>query len=1058
MRGSAVIVCHALGLLLGSIFLSHAAPGAGSNAREYLIHRWGSEDGLPQNSVNCLAQTPDGYLWAGTRSGGLARFDGLRFVVFTPQTTPSLKDVEFETLSVDALGTMWITAGNESVAALTRGHFRLVRERTAAPRWHPLQMVAEGTNAVFLAAYEAALFRVPRNGAVNEATRVPLMPPPLGSLPGTFFQRRDGSIWYLTDSGAVARLQVETNAESSIHTFPLEPRAVTMTRDTADQIWVSDGRRVGIINDGGFVDQTPTNGPACDQVRKLIASQDGGIWVWEEHRLRKWQHGRWTAIARGFDPADGLEELRFFSDSEGGLWVINYGIGLWHVKPDGSAALLTRRDGLPSTLITCWLQDHEGNIWIGTKDNGLARIRPRWFKDFGASSGIPGNAVQSVCEDRQHRVWVGTTTGGLAYENDGRFVPVALPVIPGVTIESVTVFPDPTNGVWVGTVKGGVFRWMDGHLTRPFPLAELRNQTACALLLDRSGRLWLGNGSGAYYWENGKLTTFGQDQGFVENIGVRALAEGPPGTIWFGTEPGELWRYQNGRLKRFSAPPDWANARVSAILPAADGVVWVGTLGNGLLRFQDGKFERVTTGNGLPDDSITQLLEDDSGHIWGGTYAGIFRAAKTDLTAAATGREERIACPSYGLLDGLPAQAFSGWFQPACWRSHDGRLWFTTINGLLSFLPAEVEVNQHPPPVAIEDLHVDGLARDFSASAAKPLTIEPGRHYVEFRFTGLNFTAPDKVLFRWRLEPGESRWHESTKQRQASYGPLPPGYYRFHVLAANNDGVWNQQGAAVEFVVLPYFWETWWFKAGLGAFAFALFAVAITSAMRRRHRRQLERLERIHEVERERSRIAQDLHDELGTSLTRINMLSGLVSHKETSHAEAADLARQIRATSRKIVAELNEIVWAVNPKNDNLIELLGYVGNFAETFCRDTSLRCRLKFDDQLPNCPLSSETRHNLFLACKEAVHNAVRHSGADELWLRAGLEHGELVLTVEDNGRGLAPGKQEPGRGNGLANMRQRLERIGGTCRFRPNGGPGTVVEFRLPLGENRPPPSH
>jgi len=1055
-----------LGLLLSSGHLIHADTVDERRAQEYLIHIWSSEDGLPQNSVNCLAQTPEGYLWAGTRSGGLARFDGLRFVVFNPQSTPELRDVEFETLSVDSRGTMWITAGNESVSALEDGRFRLVRDRNAAPRWHPLQLVAEDPNSVYLAAYDTAIYRVTADGAVDAVKRVELAPRAQGPLPGDILQAKDGSIWYLAESGEIARAEIGGDGESHVRTFQLESRPSAMSKDHNGRIWVSTGTRIGMMSDDGFQDQTPSDGPACESVLNLIASRDGGLWVWEGMRLRKMRAGRWTTTVQGFQPPRGLEALRFFDDGNGGLWAINYGVGLWHIKSDGSASLLTKQDGLPSALITCWLQDKEGNIWIGTKDKGLARIRPRWFKDFNAADGIPGDAVQSVCEDQQDRIWVGTTAGGLAYRKDGRFAAVSLPSVPGATLESVTVYPDSAKGVWIGTVKGGIFRWADDRLTRPFRLAELRNQTACALLLDSTGRVWLGNGSGAYLWQHGKLTTFGYKQGFVENEGVRALAEGPPGTIWFGTEPGDLWSYADGRLVRFSPPAAWAKARVSAILPDKDGVVWVGTLGNGLLRFHDGKFDRITTEHGLPDGSITQLLEDDSGHIWGGTYAGIFRAAKTDLASAGAGSLDRIPCPSYGILDGLPAQAFSGWFQPACWRSRDGRLWFSTINGLLSFVPNDVERNPHPPPVVIEELRVDGAkrefasrsARDMGTDAAGPLEIEPGRHYVEFLFTGLNFTAPDKVLFRWRLEPGESRWNESSKQRRANYGPLPPGSYRFRVLAANNDGVWNKEGATLEFVVLPHFWETWWFKAGLGLLALVLFAVGIAAMMRRRHRQQLERLERIHEVERERSRIARDLHDDIGTSLTRINMLSGLVSHKETSPAEVDDLTRQIRATSRKIVSELNEIVWAVNPKNDNLMELLGYVGNFAEAFCRNTSLRCRLKFDDNLPNYVLSSETRHNLFLACKEAVHNAVRHSAADELWLGAWMDGEELILTVADNGKGLVVGRQEPGRGNGLANMQQRLERIGGTCSFRQNDGRGTIVEFRLTFDDRSKRPSH
>src|SRR5882724_5998835 len=276
------------------------APAAPLTAADYLINVWSSENGLPQNSVNCLAQTPDGYLWAGTRSGGLARFDGIRFVTFNPQTTPALKDVEFETLSVDSLGTMWITAGNESVAAMTEGRFRLVRGRNATPRWHPLQLAAEDANSAYLAAYESAIYRVPRNGAVNDVKRVKLAPAPPPQPqgppppPGKFFQRRDGDIWYLTSSGEIASLKLANNGESSTRVFHLDSPAVAMTKDYEDNIWVSSTNRLGVMSHDGFIDHTPANGPACNRIRKIIADRDDSIWVWEDHRLRKMQAGHWT--------------------------------------------------------------------------------------------------------------------------------------------------------------------------------------------------------------------------------------------------------------------------------------------------------------------------------------------------------------------------------------------------------------------------------------------------------------------------------------------------------------------------------------------------------------------------------------------------------------------------------------------------------------------------------------------------------------------------------------------------------------------------------------------
>jgi len=1029
---------------------------------DYLVHVWGAEDGLPQNSVNCLAQTPDGYLWIGTRSGGLARFDGARFVTFNPQTTPELKDVEFETLSVDSRGTLWITAGNESAASLAEGRFRLVRERTAVPRWHPLHLVAEESNAVYLASFHSAVFRVPRQGGVNQAQRIDLDPPPPPPAPGAFTQTSDGALWYITENRQVARLSLPVPEARRPTVFSLPSPARVLAKDSAGRLWLATDEQLGVMSPDGFADHTPTNGPALRGVREMIAAVDGSLWLWNGNALRKMSGGQWTLSAEQFRPNPSSQTLKFFADSTGGIWAAEYGTGLWHVRPDGAATLLTPENGLPSKFITCWLEDQEGNIWIGTKEAGLARIRRRQFKEFTAADGIPGDVVQSVCEDAQGTIWVGTATGGLARKAGDKFVSVPLTPNPDPLIESVTVFPDTTRGIWIGTLQGSIFRCennevrcVDNEVAWSFPMERLRDHVANAMMQDRQGRVWFGNGAGAYYFQDGKLTVFDRARGFVDNIGVRALAEGPVGTLWFGTEPGDLWRVVKDVPTRYHPPVEWPNARVSALLPDPDGSLWIGTLGGGLLRFENGNFTRITTQQGLPDNSITQLLEDDAGNLWGGSYAGIFRASKKDLKDLAAGAVDEIAFSVHGRFDGLPAQAYSGWFQPSCWGSRDGQLWFTTVKGVVSVIPREVKVNRRPPPVVIEEMRVDGEPSDFKAvandetisAAIPPLRIAPGRHYVEFRFTGINFTSPDKVRFKWQLEGAEKRWRESVNQRSAGYGPLLPGEYRFRVLAANSDGFWNEAGASIGFAVQPFFWQTWWFETSLiGGVCLGLVLVA-TFAQHRRHRLELERLEHRNEMERERTRIAQDLHDDLGTGLTQISLLSSVLDRESAPAAETQALTQQIRCTSRAMVTALNEIVWAVNPKNDSLSELEGYLGNFAEAFFQPGPIRCRLDIPGDVPERPILPEVRHGIFLAFKEAINNAAKHSRATEVRVKIHCTGDELQLAVEDNGVGFDPAAQRAG--NGLANMRHRLENLGGSCDVRSAPGAATTVLFRLDL---------
>ncbi len=1058
------------GLFLAVALSAEAQTGPRAST-DYLIHVWSSEDGLPQNSVNCLAQTPDGYLWVGTRSGGLARFDGIRFVIFNPQTTPELKDVELETLSVDSRGTLWITAGNESAASLTGGKFHLVRERTAAPRWHPLQLVAEESNAVYLASFHPSIFRVPREGTVNEAERLDLEPPPPSPLPPAFIQTRDGALWYITETRQVARLLLSEPHARRSTVFSLPSHARAMVKDAAGGLWLATDGQFGTLTRDGFTDLTPTNGPPPRGVRQMLATPDGGLWLWDGSLLRKMSRGRWTLTAEQFRPNGNNQPLRLFADSQSGLWAIEYGVGLWHVRPDGSAARLTRDTGLPSRFVTCWLEDNEGNIWIGTKEAGLARIRARQFKQFTAADGIPGDVAQTVCEDPQGTIWVGTATGGLARKTGEKFVPVPLAPNPDPLLESVTVCPDTTNGIWIGTLQGSVFRCvnnevrcLNNEVSWSFPLERLRDHVANAMMQDSSGRVWFASGAGAYYFQNGKLTMFGSDRGFVENIGVRALAEGPRGTLWFGTEPGDLWLSTNGAPTRFHPPAEWPNARVSALLPDPDGSVWVGTLGGGLLRFENGAFTRITSQQGLPDDSITQLLDDGDGNLWAGTYAGIFRAAKKDLKALAAGLVDDIAFSLHGRFDGLPAQAYSGWFQPSCWRARDGRLWFTTVKGLVAVNPRDVAVNHRPPPVVIEEMRVDGVLHEFSSivngealsAANAPLRIAPGRHYLEFRFTAINFTAPDKARCKWRLEGVEKQWRESMNQRVIGYGPLLPGDYRFCVLAANSDGIWNETGASVAFSVLPFFWETWWFKAFLLGSVCGGLAFGVTIWLRHRHRLEVERLERGHEMERERTRIARDMHDEIGSKLARISFLSEIAKSEARYPGRPDGAVDSLARTARELLQSLDRMLWAVNPRNDSLERLLAYLNRYAAEYFQNTPIQCRLAFPENLPTIQLSAETRHNVFLAFEEALANTIKHSAATQVTAHLTCHNGTIEIAIVDNGRGFSvesPTKPARGRNNGeqfgLSGMCHRLRSIGGECQILSSLGSGTTVKFVLPI---------
>jgi signal transduction histidine kinase/ligand-binding sensor domain-containing protein len=714
-----------------------------------------------------------------------------------------------------------------------------------------------------------------------------------------------------------------------------------------------------------------------------------------------------------------------------------------HAHSDGTTRQITESEGLPSESITCWLEDQEGNIWVGTAAGGIARIRERIFKEHGVADGLPEKMVRSVGVDAGGDVWAGTMSGQLARGVDGKFTALSLPPAQSTPIAGISVFPSRSGKVWIGGLYHGLLVYDQGKISRPIARAD--PWIIQVLFEDSRNALWLGCRGQLIRITDGKTRFFGEQDGFPTGVPIGAIAEDAGGVMWIGTEQGDLWRYKEDQFARFHPPAEWPSSQIISLQTDASGVVWVGTLGNGLLRFKDGGFARFTTSEGLPDNNVSQLLDDGIGGLWGGTFAGVFHVEKSELDELAAGTLQRLGCSVYGTQDGLPALECTSGFNPACWRADDGRLWFSTVNGIASVNPASVRFNRRPPNVLIEELNVDGKP-GLKLAPDGELKVGPGKHFLQFRFTGLSLVAPDKVRFRWTLEGVDRDWQDIGNQRVIGCGPLEPGRYRLRVRACNSDGVWNDEGGSVAFTVMPNFWETWWFKV----VALAVSVAVIILALRRRYRLSMKRLKRENEVEQERSRIAQDLHDDLGTSLTQIIMLSSLANLDQTPPEKARQLIEQVGGRSKEMVTALDEIVWAVNPKNDTLVALVRYLGHFAEELLQPAGVRCRLDIPHGLPAHPLSAEVRHHLFLAFKEALNNCIRHSGASLVQLGVDLKPDEVIISVADDGRGFDPESgPSDDDGNGLLNIPSRMASIGGHAEIQSAPGRGTTVTLRLPL---------
>jgi streptogramin lyase len=631
-------------------------------------------------------------------------------------------------------------------------------------------------------------------------------------------------------------------------------------------------------------------------VDQLFPCSDGSFWVLADDRLRKCFARNWTTEAKLYDDDNPDKNTRrkflaslssLFVDSNGGIWIAHLQNGVGHVRQDGRVSWVSEPQHLLTGTIHCWYEDQEGNIWIGLFDGGLARLRPRAFHPVWPANGADSRTACSVCEGENGMMWFGTQGQQVLGWDHGAFTRILQSPDPDRVMK---VLEGDHGQLWVGSVHGGLLELTNTGFVRPFPAEDISTVVRC-FYRDRKGVLWIGSEFGLFAWSKNHLKSFSARDGFSPAY-VLALAEDKAGGIWFGTGLGELRCFRKGKFETFlpkDSLVDPAAMTVEAVADSQnqgalsggerfwslhfddDDVLWIGTLGGGLLRFKDGKFTRFTKADGLPSDDVNQILEDSHGQLWLGTSAGIVRVIKRELDNFADGQKIAPNFVNYDKFDGLPALECFGGTQPNCWRSRDGRLWFTTVKGGVWIDPEDLTLNRVAPQTHIEEFLLDGksqVEKGFPTTqlANRPpekISIAAGQHFYEFKFSAPSLASPDKVKFKWRLASLDHDWVNGGSHDSANYSFIPPGTYRFEVLGCNNDGVWSRNPAFMEITVLPYYWQRWWFKASIGLFGIAGLITVYSI-----------KVSRLRMLERLRLRIARDLHDEVGANLGSISLLA----------------------------------------------------------------------------------------------------------------------------------------------------------------------------------------
>jgi signal transduction histidine kinase/ligand-binding sensor domain-containing protein/ActR/RegA family two-component response regulator len=719
---------------------------------------WLMEDGLPQNSIKSIAQTADGYLWLATQAG-LVRFDGVRFTVFTTANAPALTNSNVMTLLAAQDGSLWIGTYGGGLTRLKDGKFTTYTTRDGLAHDVVFTLCEDRNRDLWIGTHGGGLSRWRDGKFTTFSTKEGLS----NSFVRAIHEDRQGDLWIGTDGGGLNR-----------------------------------------FSSGKFTVFDKQDGLPSNIILSIHEDRHGSLWLGTfDGGVSRRRDGRFTtySLKQGL-PSNAAYVIS--EDRDGNLWVGTHGGGL--SRWDGERfTSLTKEYGLVDGGVRAIFEDREGSLWIGTAGSGLHRLKDGRFTTFTTQEGLSSNSAYSVFEDRAGNVWFGIEGGGLNRLSGGRVSTYSTKQ--GLVNDYVWSIDEGTDGsLWVGT-NAGLSRLKDGRFTNFTTREGLSANMIWAVHEGRDGSLWIGTfGGGLNRLKDGRFDVYTSRDG-LPDMSVRVIQEDAAGTLWIATSNGGVARMSQGRFTTVTTKDGLSSNVVRSLYADDQGSVWIGTIGGGLNRLKNGRITVYKTGNGLFDDVIWLILEDGQGNLWMSSSRGIFRVSKQDLNDFADGKIRSITSVAYSKADGVKSSQGVGGTQSPGWKGRDGRLWFSTFQGVSVVDPQRLMMNQAPPPVIIEEILVDGAA--LAADARVPA----GAEKFEFHYTGLSLLAPEKVRFKYKLEGLDRDWIDADTRRVAYYTSIPPGDYRFRVLASNNDGLWNEAGTARGFYLAPYFHQTYLFYA-----------------------------------------------------------------------------------------------------------------------------------------------------------------------------------------------------------------------------------------------------
>jgi ligand-binding sensor domain-containing protein/signal transduction histidine kinase len=1007
------------------------------------------EQGLSQSSIWCILQDSRGFMWIGT-ADGLNRFDGYTFKVYrhNARDVSSLRDNTVWTLLEDHEKKIWVG---------TAAGLHLFDPRTETFTFLPDDSSYYSTH--------------------------------LRTFIYSIVEDRDSNLW-IGSVGGLSVLNLKTGSIKEYQTsdfgYSGEEQGVRVNMmDDAGDIWISCTQHVyrfqratGTFVEVGKPDAVHARSVTIYQDSKgtvWLAPFDGGLYALDktDHSYRHWNHDPRNANSL----SSNLISRAFSEDDQGRIWIGTASAGLNIFDPEKNmfTRILTELDKTNNTFydkVSSVYRDRSGIMWIGYDGSGIVKIdpRPNKFRHVllpPARKDISGNNFfKSLMVDRQDRVWLGTYNQGVAIldRHSGKVQRLTHNPSDPNSLSSNSVFAlleDQSGTVWIGTLKGLDVYTHGSKQVRHSVLSgvhpdDVRGNRITSLGLDSSGTVWVGTAKSVFRFDRQQeravpVLHVGDIDSLRPFAGSLCFAADKQ-TFWCGTSGAGLLKLTlDGTLvKRYSSNRADGNSishnAVKTLCIDSDGMLWIGTE-DGLNRFdpENETWRAYRSSDGLPNDFIYGVLMDKHRNLWISTNRGLSRMTTADPA--------RPQFRNYTVRDGLQSSEFN---TNTYFQTPQGEMFFGGVNGFNSFFPDSVKDNPVLPRAVLTRFKkFDQPAElDEDIAVAKEVRLSYSESVFSLEFAALEFTDPKENLYAYKLEGFDKEWVQSGKRREARYTNLDPGTYTFRVKASNNDGIWNDEPASITITIVPPFWRTGWFIGLMVVLGASTFGGTIRFISTQKLKKRIEQLEREKAVQderlRTRERIARDLHDDLAST---VGSAGFFIESVKNQMKDATSQAREFLDKTSSLLTEaeesMSDIVWSVSPKHDTLESLLARMRLTAADLCRPREIRFETAFEHNVHAMTLAEEIRRNVYLIFKEALTNAVRHSGAALIKMTFAVEEGRFEMTIEDDGKGMPvtdPPSTPAKRGHGVRNMMKRAEEIKAALSIE-NGSPqGTVVRLR------------